>query len=174
MPRQAVAASSLKPILFNTTRFLTTESAAPTEAVNSPTLSAQKPVTSTQAPRQLTYAVGRTASNNVSVYNDKRSGGTRKETTIKKIQGNAQDLKKDLINELQFKKDDVNVNPVTGHVKIKVRPSNGTDLVDVSWSTFRTCTDFVSGMAFGTSQNLARSSWVLGGEYIEDFAFYAV
>lgn len=57
----------------------------------------------------------------MSVYNDTRSGGTRKETTIKKIVGSAQDLKKDLMDEMKFKKDDVNVNPVTGHVKIKVR-----------------------------------------------------
>lgn len=120
-PRQAVAASFSNPILANTTRFLATESAAPVETINPSTLSSQTPATSTKAPRQLTYAVGRTASNNVSVYNDRRSGGTRKETTIKKIQGNAQDLKKDLINEMKFKKDDVNVNPVTGHVKIKVR-----------------------------------------------------
>lgn len=63
----------------------------------------------------------RTASNNVSTYNETRSGGTRKETVIKKIVGNVQDLKKDIVAELKFKKDDVNINPVTGHIKIKVR-----------------------------------------------------
>lgn len=165
-PRKVVAAGFSNSVLANTTRFLTTESAATIETINPPTLSAQKPATSTRAPRQLTYNVGRTASNNVSVYNDKRSGGTRKETTIKKIQGNAQDLKKDLINELQFKKDDVNVNPVTGHVKIKVR-CNGTDLVDVMWTVVGTCANFVLGMAFGTSEDVARSSWVLSDEDIE-------
>lgn len=167
-PRQAVAASFSSPILANTTRFLTTESAAPTETINPPTLQTQKPTTSTQAPRQLTYLVGRTASNNVSVYNDKRSGGTRKETTIKKIQGNAQDLKKDLINELKFKKDDVNVNPVTGHVKIKVRSEMERISLVIGSRISGTCANFTSGMALGTSENLARSSWFLIHEDIED------
>ncbi|KAJ4387390.1 54S ribosomal protein img2, mitochondrial [Gnomoniopsis smithogilvyi] len=125
--RRVTPATASRPFLANTTRLLTTESAKPTvtsSPTNVQTRTAKPEATTTQAstasaPRQLTYLVGRTPSNNVSVYNDKRSGGTRKETTIKKIQGNAQDLKKDLINEMKFKKEDVNVNPVTGHVKIK-------------------------------------------------------
>lgn len=65
----------------------------------------------------------RTTSWNLPVYYDVRSGGTRKTTRIRKIVGNAQDLKKDLIEDFKFKKDDVSVNPVTGHVVVKV-PKN--------------------------------------------------
>ncbi|PSR81945.1 ribosomal protein L49/IMG2, partial [Coniella lustricola] len=66
-----------------------------------------------------TYTVERTASKNVPVYDDKRAGGTRRLTLIKKVVGNAQDLKNDIISDLHFNKDDVSVNPVTGHVVIK-------------------------------------------------------
>lgn len=128
-PRFVVPTTVFRPSPLNASRYLTTESVATTQASPPPSLQAQtakSKTTTTQvpavsAPRQLTYLVERTASNNVSVYNDTRSGGTRKETTIKKIVGNAHHLKRDLIDELKFKKDDVNVNPVTGHVKIKVR-----------------------------------------------------
>lgn len=71
--------------------------------------------------RKLTYRVGRTASNNLAVYDSAKSGGTNKFTQVKKISGNAQDLKKDVIAELGFKKDEVAVNPVTGHLIIKVK-----------------------------------------------------
>ncbi|KAF3763252.1 hypothetical protein M406DRAFT_20426, partial [Cryphonectria parasitica EP155] len=67
----------------------------------------------------LTYLVERTASKNLPVYDDVRSGGTRKQTLIKKIVGNTQDLKSDIIEELKFKKEDVKINPVTGQVVIK-------------------------------------------------------
>lgn len=73
--------------------------------------------------RPLTYRVERTKSGNLSVYNDSKSGGTRKFTIIQRIEGNRQDLKKHIIAELGFKKEDVNVNPVTGSVTIKVRPN---------------------------------------------------
>lgn len=62
----------------------------------------------------------RTVSKNLPVYEDAKSGGTRKFTQIRKVVGNGQHLKRDIIQELGFKKDDVSVNPVTLHVIVKV------------------------------------------------------
>lgn len=76
-------------------------------------------------PRKLTYLVERTGSQSLAVYHDARSGGTRKETIIKKIVGSHKDLKKDILSELEFKKDDVSINPVTGHIMIKVSLNTG-------------------------------------------------
>ncbi|ROV91892.1 hypothetical protein VMCG_09199 [Cytospora schulzeri] len=107
---------------FTTTRFLTTESTtsatqqASTPPPSSPASSTPAPIT---PPRQLTYLVERTASRNLSVYNDTRSGGSRKETVIKKIVGDIHALKNEIITELGFPKDTVKINPVTGHIKIK-------------------------------------------------------
>lgn len=142
-PRRIAAAATCRPSshFVNTTtmRSLTTQSAETTTeqptlklkptpeptaaetAARTPVLTtpARTPVHSPKA-RRLTYLVGRTKSGNLSVYNEVKSGGTRKFTIIQKIEGDRQDLKKDIIAELKFKKDDVNVNPVTGHVTIKV------------------------------------------------------
>lgn len=71
-------------------------------------------------PLRLTYLVERTVSKNLPVYEDAKSGGTRKFTQIRKVVGNGQHLKRDIIQELGFKKDDVSVNPVTLHVIVKV------------------------------------------------------
>lgn len=97
-------------------------SGAPRASINA---AAQAAVSAPLAPkpRQLTYLVERTASRQLAVYEEARSGGTRKETVIRKIVGSNQDLKKDILAELKFKKDDVNINPVTGHIKIKVSPN---------------------------------------------------
>lgn len=124
-PSRVLGAFPHRRSFLNTTRSLTTESTgtktpAPPEATRDDTTPVPNRVARVR-PRQLTYLVGRTATKNICVYNDVKSGGTRKFTIIRKIEGNAQDLKQDLINELRFKKDDVNVNPVTGNVHIKVR-----------------------------------------------------
>lgn len=158
-PKLVVSATISRPFPFQTTRFLSTESAATTQAANSPS----QPQEAAPSPRQLTYLVERTASNNISVYNDKRSGGTRKETTIKKVVGNAQHLKRDLIDELKFKKDDVNVNPVTGHVKIKVR-RNRLVLCYNLICNFGHFADSSVGLPLGPSQDLVRSSRFLDGK----------
>lgn len=39
---------------------------------------------------------------------------------IKKIVGDVHALRADITNELGFTKDSVKINPVTGHIKIKV------------------------------------------------------
>lgn len=69
---------------------------------------------------QLNYLVERTRSGELPVYQEKKAGGTKKLTVIRKVQGNAQDLKTHILNDFEFKKNDVNVNPVTGHLEIKV------------------------------------------------------
>lgn len=124
-PRRLLLAPGPRPSSFTTTRLLSTETTTTAQAATLPPASPARPTSASipppTKPRQLTYLVERTASNNVSVYNEKRSGGTRKETVIKHIVGNIQDLKKDIIAEMKFKKDDVNINPVTNHIKIKVR-----------------------------------------------------
>ncbi|CAN8105303.1 unnamed protein product [Discula destructiva] len=132
--RGVVLATACQTSSFvNTTRFLTTASSETAEASIPPTTPASTPLqhtsTSSEAlvsetrpapiPRQLTYAVERTASDHLPVFDEVKSGGTRKYTVIRKVTGDAQSLKKDIIAELRFKKDDVNVNPVTGHVAVK-------------------------------------------------------
>lgn len=57
----------------------------------------------------------------LSVYNDARAGGTKKQTVVKKIVGDTRALRDELVEELQFPRDDVKINPVTNHIKIKVR-----------------------------------------------------
>lgn len=57
---------------------------------------------------------------NFPVYDDSKSGGTNKFTQVRKIVGKHQVLKRDLISELGYKKEYVNINPVTGHINIKV------------------------------------------------------
>lgn len=122
--RTATAAPTrllFRPSFVASTRLLTTEATStsqtsPTPAPSSPAAST---ATSTRQ-KQLSYLVERTPSRNLSVYNDARAGGTKKQTVIKKIVGDARALRDEIAEELQFPKDDVKINPVTGHIKIKV------------------------------------------------------
>ena len=126
--RTAAAAPSrrlFRPSSFTATRFLTTETTASatqqtTTAPPPSPASFQAPSTPASTPRQLTYLVERTASQNLSVYNDTRAGGSKKQTVIKKIVGDVHALRNEITNELGFSKDNVKINPVTGHIKIKV------------------------------------------------------
>ncbi|KAH8777628.1 mitochondrial large subunit ribosomal protein-domain-containing protein [Diaporthe sp. PMI_573] len=121
--RAATAAPSrllFRPSFVASTRFLTTESAKASQSASAPPPSS--PVPSTAAPtrqKQLSYLVERTPSKNLSVYNDARAGGTKKQTVVKKIVGDARALRDELVEELRFPRDDVKINPVTGHIKIK-------------------------------------------------------
>lgn len=122
--RTATAAPSrllFRPSFVASTRLLTTEatSTSQTSSTPPPSSPAASTATSTQQ-KQLTYLVERTPSKNLSVYNDARAGGTKKQTVVKKIVGDARALRDEIAEELQFPKDDVKINPVTGHIKIKV------------------------------------------------------
>ncbi|KAI3395652.1 hypothetical protein diail_1017 [Diaporthe ilicicola] len=121
--RTAAAAPSrllFRSSFLTTTRRLTTE-ARPTSQTSTPPPSPQASSSVTpQQPRQLAYLVERTQSKKLSVYNDARAGGTKKQTVVKKIVGDARALKHEIVEELHFPKEDVIINPVTGHIKIKV------------------------------------------------------
>lgn len=122
--RSATAAPSrllFRSSFLTTTRLLTTEASSASRTSSTPPPSSQaSPSASPRQPRQLTYLVERTPSKNFSVYNDARAGGTKKQTVVKKIVGDARALKDEIAEELHFPKDDVTINPVTGHIKIKV------------------------------------------------------
>lgn len=64
------------------------------------------------------------------MYNHTKSGGTKKYTEVRKIEGNLQDFKKDVIEKFGFKTDDVTINPVTLHLIIKVsrRTAHSSDV----------------------------------------------
>ncbi|KAG6353379.1 hypothetical protein INS49_007459 [Diaporthe citri] len=121
--RTATAAPSrllFRPSFVASARFLTTEAASTSQTPSTPPPSS--PASSTATPpqrKQLTYLVERTPTKNLSVYNDARAGGTKKQTVVKKIVGDARALRDEIVEELQFPRDDVKINPVTGHVKIK-------------------------------------------------------
>lgn len=121
--RTATAAPSrllFRPSFVASTRFLTTAatSTSQTPPTPSPSSAASSTATSPQR-KQLTYLVERTPSKHLSVYNDARAGGTKKQTVVKKIVGDARALRDEIVEELQFPRDDVKINPITGHIKIK-------------------------------------------------------
>lgn len=122
--RTATAAPSrllFRPSFVASTRLLTTEATSTSQASSTPLPSSPAASTTTPArEKQLTYLVERTPSKKLSVYNDARAGGTKKQTVVKKIVGDARALRDEIAEELQFPKDDVKINPVTGHIKIKV------------------------------------------------------
>ncbi|KAI7776610.1 hypothetical protein LA080_004760 [Diaporthe eres] len=108
--RTATAAPSrllFRPSSVASTRFLTTEatSTSQTPPTPSPSSAASSTATSPQR-KQLTYLVERTPSKHLSVYNDARAGGTKKQTVMKKIVGDARALRDEIVEELQFPRDD--------------------------------------------------------------------
>ncbi len=85
------------------------------------------PLQSTSSERPLStptpsyaYHVSRTASRNLPVYNDRKSGGTRKLTLIRKVAGDSSALLRDMRDDLSLPDDEIKVNPVTRHIVIKV------------------------------------------------------
>ena len=65
------------------------------------------------------YHVSRTPSNNLPVYQDIRNGGTRKETIVRKLAGDAGSLRDELRILLGVEDERVWVGKVTGHVYVK-------------------------------------------------------
>ncbi|KAK7701530.1 54S ribosomal protein img2, mitochondrial [Diaporthe eres] len=121
--RTATAAPSrllFRPSFVASSRFLTTAPTATSQTPPTPSPSSPASSTATSPQRkQLTYLVERTPSKHLSVYNDARAGGTKKQTVVKKIVGDARALRDEIVEELQFPRDDVKINPITGHIKIK-------------------------------------------------------
>lgn len=75
--------------------------------------------TPTQNQTQLPYFVHRTSTNNLPVYPEAKRGGTLKQTLIRKVEGDANALRKDLIKHLNLEPEWVTVNGLTNHVIIK-------------------------------------------------------
>lgn len=123
-------------------RLLTTASSAsqPTDAPPAPTQTSADPsattatLTKTNPISRLPYLVSRTPSNNLPIYQDCKRGGNFKVTHLKKVAGNAQVLKSGLAAELSLKPDQIRVNPVTGHIEIRVsRPHTWSYPTSTRW-----------------------------------------
>ncbi|PHH90240.1 hypothetical protein CDD83_4178 [Cordyceps sp. RAO-2017] len=68
---------------------------------------------------RMPYVVRRTPSCQPPVYRDVRSGGTRKVVLIKKIEGDKQQMVRDLVEHLKIDREKVRINPITEHVEVK-------------------------------------------------------
>ncbi|RKP40340.1 ribosomal protein L49/IMG2, partial [Dimargaris cristalligena] len=65
----------------------------------------------------LPYSVLRTTNKNLPVYTDIRNGRTRRLTLVRRIFGNTEELKNELMDYLKSK--DVSIRKTTGHIWIK-------------------------------------------------------
>jgi large subunit ribosomal protein L49 len=65
--------------------------------------------------------VSRTPTNNLPIYSDIKAGKTLKQTRIRKITGDVQALKNEIIKvlELDPEREKAEVNTLTGHILIK-------------------------------------------------------
>ncbi|KAK0649690.1 mitochondrial large subunit ribosomal protein-domain-containing protein [Cercophora newfieldiana] len=85
----------------------------PSKAATTTTKAAAKPTV------KPPYLVGRTPSNNLAVYQLAKRGGNYKLTVVKKIDGDKQALKRDIMQELGLEEDKVRVKTVTGHLELR-------------------------------------------------------
>ncbi|RMY55315.1 hypothetical protein D0864_13812, partial [Hortaea werneckii] len=67
----------------------------------------------------LSYFVTRTPNNELPIYTLRKCGGNLTFTRVKKVDGRREDLCEALRAELGLKRDEVQVNPVTGHVVVR-------------------------------------------------------
>jgi large subunit ribosomal protein L49 len=74
-----------------------------------------KPVVPTES-----YFVRRTSPGNLPVYHTKKRGGNLRETKIRKIEGNIMVLRDQLQKALGVESKEVNINPLTHDIIIKV------------------------------------------------------
>ncbi|PNS21424.1 hypothetical protein CAC42_1203 [Sphaceloma murrayae] len=77
------------------------------------------PLTDSQCAPNLPYFVTRTPSNELPVYQYHKSGGNKKLTRIRKIDGNLEALRNEVQEYLQLKKEDCVINPLTQQVIVK-------------------------------------------------------
>ena len=68
----------------------------------------------------LPYRVVRTPSSKLPIYVHAKSGGTRKETKLRKIEGDIDTLRAQLRDALNVNDKDININRLTNHIIIKV------------------------------------------------------
>ncbi|OCL11944.1 hypothetical protein AOQ84DRAFT_228547 [Glonium stellatum] len=107
-------------ILPNATRSAELATAEAATDVDNATASASTPPPAPAALPRLKYHVARTPSNQLPVYQDSKRGGNLHQTLIRKITGDARVLSDDIRQHLGLRDKDVVVNPVTGHVVVKV------------------------------------------------------
>ncbi|KAF8250116.1 hypothetical protein K440DRAFT_541817, partial [Wilcoxina mikolae CBS 423.85] len=67
----------------------------------------------------LPYFVHRSKSQNFPVYEEAKRGGNMLQTRIRKVEGNADALREQLMAQLNLEKDRIFVNHLTRHVIIK-------------------------------------------------------
>ncbi|KAM4056579.1 mitochondrial large subunit ribosomal protein [Hirsutella rhossiliensis] len=68
---------------------------------------------------QMPYLVRRTPSAQLPVYRRTKSGGTLRETHVKKVEGDRKKLAQELGGALSLDQKDVRVNPTTNHIEMK-------------------------------------------------------
>lgn len=68
---------------------------------------------------QLPYFVHRTTTDNLPVYPEAKRGGSLRQTRIRKVEGDANALREDLIKYLNLKPEWVTINGLTNHIIIK-------------------------------------------------------
>ena len=68
----------------------------------------------------LPYHVHRTASQKLPIYHLAKRGGNLHQTRIRKIQGNVEKLREEIVATLALTEDTVVINRLTGHIIIKV------------------------------------------------------
>lgn len=90
-------------------------SSSPAQSTPSAPESTSKPVSS-----HLPYRVERTPSSNLPIYVYAKSGGTRKETRLRKIEGDIDTLRVQLRDALKVDDKDIVINRLTQHIVIKV------------------------------------------------------
>ena len=78
----------------------------------------------------LPYHIHRTASQQLPIYNQAKRGGNLHQTLIRKIEGDVDILRRDLIDSLSVTEKEVVINRLTGHVVVKVRTNDGTVIVE--------------------------------------------
>ncbi|KAI9892640.1 MAG: hypothetical protein M1814_001333 [Vezdaea aestivalis] len=146
--------SSRAPSIVFSRRKLTTATSS-TESTPINTTSAPAPIP-TQVPKpkpQEVYYVQRTKSRNLPVYQEAKRGGNKLQTKIQKVEGDAQELRKQLVQALQTGDKDVMLNGLTLNIIVKVDsfPSR-------SCATTAGLTDAVTciGMEDGRGQEILR------------------
>jgi large subunit ribosomal protein L49 len=90
-------------------------SSSPAQSTPSAPESTSKPISS-----HLPYRVERTPSSNLPIYVYAKSGGTRKETRLRKIEGDIDTLRVQLRDALKVDDKDIVINRLTQHIVIKV------------------------------------------------------
>lgn len=135
LPRCLALARLRTPVVLRSTLSLTSRNYATETITISNPLSSTSTINSTPSPDAVSsspfsseqkYVVTRTGFRNLPVYLQTSGGGTHLSTVIRRVEGDSQALRDDIIADktllatLAVDPSDVKVNPVTRHVVIKV------------------------------------------------------